>query len=47
MYSFAIPALIATWGITRGQAGALSTVALLVSAVGWKYSDVRRRVPAS
>ena len=34
MYSFAIPALIATWGITRGQAGALSTAALLVSAVG-------------
>src|SRR6476620_3628054 len=34
MYSFVIPALIATWGITRAQAGALGTAALLVSAVG-------------
>jgi MFS family permease len=34
MFSFAIPALIATWGITRGQAGILSTAALLMSAVG-------------
>ena len=34
MFSFAIPALIATWGITRGQAGLLSTAALLMSAVG-------------
>jgi MFS family permease len=34
MYSFVIPALIATWGITRGQAGVLGTAALLVSAVG-------------
>ena len=34
MYSFVIPALIATWGITRAQAGVLGTVALLVSAVG-------------
>lgn len=34
LYSFAIPALIATWGITRGQAGELGTAALLVSAVG-------------
>ncbi|HEY2383227.1 MAG TPA: MFS transporter, partial [Terriglobia bacterium] len=34
MFSFAIPALIATWGITRGQAGVLSTAALLMSAVG-------------
>jgi MFS family permease len=33
-YSFVIPALIATWGITRGQAGILGTAALLVSAVG-------------
>ena len=28
MYSFVIPTLIATWGITRGQAGALGTAAL-------------------
>jgi MFS family permease len=34
LYSFVIPALIATWGITRAQAGALGTAALLVSAVG-------------
>src|SRR5207249_4238492 len=34
IYSFVIPALIATWGITRGEAGALGTAALLVSAVG-------------
>jgi MFS family permease len=34
MYSFVIPALIATWGITRPQAGVLGTAALLVSAVG-------------
>lgn len=34
MYSFVIPTLIATWGITRGQAGVLGTVALLASAAG-------------
>jgi MFS family permease len=34
MYSFVIPALITTWGITRGEAGVLGTAALLVSAVG-------------
>ena len=34
LYSFVIPALMATWSITRGQAGVLSTAALLVSAVG-------------
>src|SRR5215831_17633562 len=34
MYSFVIPALIATWGITRAEAGVLGTAALLVSAVG-------------
>src|SRR5256712_4723784 len=34
MYSFVIPALIASWGITRRQAGNLATVALLVSAIG-------------
>ncbi len=34
MYSFVIPTLIATWGITRGQAGMLGTVALLASAAG-------------
>jgi MFS family permease len=34
MYSFVIPALITTWGITRGQAGILGTAALLASAFG-------------
>lgn len=34
LYSFVIPTLIATWGITRGRAGALGTAALLASAVG-------------
>ena len=34
LYSFVIPALIATWHITRGQAGVLSTAALLMSAAG-------------
>ena len=34
LYSFVIPALITTWSITRGQAGVLSTAALLVSAAG-------------
>ena len=34
LYSFVIPALMATWSITRAQAGVLSTAALLVSAVG-------------
>jgi MFS family permease len=34
LYSFVIPALMATWGISRGQAGELATAALLVSALG-------------
>jgi MFS family permease len=34
LYPFVIPTLIATWGITRGQAGVLGTAALLMSAVG-------------
>jgi MFS family permease len=34
MYSFVIPTLIATWGITRAEAGALGTAALLASAAG-------------
>jgi MFS family permease len=34
IYSFVIPALISVWGITRAQAGALGSAALLMSAVG-------------
>ncbi len=34
VYSFVIPALIAAWHISKGQAGLLGTSALLISAVG-------------
>ena len=34
IYSFVIPALIATWGMTKAQAGYLGTVALVFSAIG-------------
>jgi MFS family permease len=34
LYSFVIPALIATWGITRAEAGVLGTAALLFSSLG-------------
>jgi len=45
LYSFAIPALIATWGITTTQAGLLGTAALLISAVGgWLAGFVADRV---
>jgi MFS family permease len=45
LYSFVIPALMATWSITRPQAGVLSTSALLVSAVGgWLAGWIADRV---
>src|SRR5262245_14681119 len=34
MYSFVIPTLIATWGLTLRQAGTLGTASLLASALG-------------
>ena len=34
IYSFVIPTLIAQWHMSQGQAGMLSTAALLISAVG-------------
>lgn len=34
IYSFVIPALMAAWGLTKGQAGYLGTATLLVSALG-------------
>ncbi|HVP54318.1 MAG TPA: MFS transporter [Candidatus Eisenbacteria bacterium] len=34
IYSFVVPTLIAVWHISKGQAGLLGTVALLISAVG-------------
>jgi MFS family permease len=34
LYAVVMPTLIAVWGLTRGQAGTLGTVALLMSAFG-------------
>lgn len=34
LYSFIIPTLMGLWGLSKGQAGQLATVALLLSAVG-------------
>jgi MFS family permease len=34
LYSFVIPTLISLWSMTRGDAGLIATVALLVSALG-------------
>ena len=34
IFSFVIPTLLTLWGISRGDAGLLGTVTLLVSAVG-------------
>lgn len=34
LYSFVIPALIATWGMTKAEAGYLGTTALVFSALG-------------
>ncbi|MGI4880894.1 MAG: MFS transporter [Janthinobacterium lividum] len=34
MFSLVIPALISVWGLTRGEAGAIGTAALVISAVG-------------
>jgi MFS family permease len=43
--SFVIPTLIATWGITRGEAGLIGTVTLLTSAVGgWAAGALSDRI---
>lgn len=34
IYTFVIPALVAAWGMTKGQAGVIATSALLMSALG-------------
>jgi MFS family permease len=34
IYTFVIPALIAAWGMTKGEAGMIATSALLMSALG-------------
>src|SRR6516162_9795905 len=38
MYSFVIPTVIALWGLSRGQAGLIGTVTLLISSVGGWFS---------
>ncbi|GAC1552175.1 MAG: MFS transporter [Myxococcales bacterium] len=44
-YSFVIPSLIATWHISKGQAGTLGTTALLFSAAGgWIAGLVSDRI---
>lgn len=43
--SFVIPALIASWGLTKGQAGMIGTVTLLTSAAGgWLAGALSDRV---
>src|SRR6204780_4909400 len=45
IYTFAIPALIAVWQITKAQAGLLATSALMISAVGgWVTGMLADRV---
>lgn len=34
IYSFVIPTLLATWNISRGEAGMLGTITLVVSSLG-------------
>jgi MFS family permease len=38
MYSFVIPTLIAIWGLSRGEAGLIGTVTLLISSFGGWFS---------
>jgi MFS family permease len=38
MYSFVIPTVIALWGLTRGEAGLIGTVTLLISSLGGWFS---------
>jgi MFS family permease len=45
MYPLAIPALIALWGMTKGQAGILATAALIVAAIGgWMAGVLADRI---
>ena len=34
MYSFVIPTVIAVWGLSKGEAGLIGTVTLLISSLG-------------
>src|SRR5581483_2988773 len=38
MYSFIIPTVIALWGLSRGEAGLIGTVTLLISSFGGWFS---------
>jgi MFS family permease len=38
MYSFVIPTVIAIWGLSRGEAGLIGTVTLLISSFGGWFS---------
>ena len=38
MYSFIIPTVIALWGLSRGEAGLIGTVTLLISSLGGWFS---------
>lgn len=38
--SFVIPTLIATWGLTKGEAGLIGTVTLLTSALGGWFAGI-------
>ncbi len=45
IYTFAIPALMVQWGMTRGQAGIIATTTLVCSAVGgWLAGALSDRV---
>ena len=45
IYTFAIPALMAAWGMSRGEAGLIATSTLLVSAAGgWLAGALSDRV---
>ena len=38
MYSFVIPTIIAVWGMSKGEAGLIGTVTLLISSLGGWFS---------
>src|ERR1700684_1101688 len=38
MYSFVIPTIIGVWGLSRGEAGLIGTVTLLISSLGGWFS---------
>ena len=43
IYSFVIPTLLTTWHISRGEAGLLGTVTLVVSAFGGWFAGALQR----